>query len=46
MKLIPRGNYEALKAEVDDEILPVEYGGSNGIVDDITIFWIIEVDNQ
>ena len=46
VKIIPRGNYEALKAEVGDEILPVEYGGSNGTVDDIKNFWIEEVDNQ
>ena len=46
MKLIPRGNYEALKAEVGDEILLVEYGGSNGTVDYIKNFWIEEVANQ
>ena len=46
VKIIPRGNCEALKAEVGDEILLVEYGGSNGTVDYIKNFWIEEVANQ
>ena len=46
VRILPKGNYEALKDELGEEILPAEYGGKNETVDDIKNFWIEETNKH
>ena len=43
IKILPKGDYEALKEEVGEDILPVEYGGKNESVEEIKNFWKEEI---
>eukprot|EP00092_Neocalanus_flemingeri_P067667 GFUD01082623.1.p1 GENE.GFUD01082623.1~~GFUD01082623.1.p1 ORF type:complete len:153 (-),score=36.03 GFUD01082623.1:11-469(-) len=43
IKILPKGDYKALKAELGEDILPAEYGGKNGSVEDIKDFWKEEI---
>jgi len=46
VKILPKGNYDALKEELGEDILPVEYGGKNGAIDDIKDFWKEELNKH
>jgi len=46
IKILPRGDYDTLKQEVGEDILPIEYGGTNGSVEEIKDFWKEEVIKQ
>jgi len=39
IKVLPKGDHECLKENLGEEILPTEYGGKNGSVEDIKDFW-------
>jgi len=40
----PQGDYIGLVDDLGKEILPTEYGGTNGCLDDLTKFWKREVE--
>jgi len=40
----PQGDYTGLVEELGKDILPTEYGGTNGCLDDLTKFWKAEVE--
>ena len=46
IKILPKGDYEALKEELGEEILPAEYGGKNGTVNEIKDFWKEELNKH
>merc|ERR1712012_599675 len=40
----PQGDYSGLVEDLGKDILPVEYGGTNGSVEDLAQFWRKEVE--
>jgi len=40
----PQGDYSGLVEDLGKDILPVEYGGTNGCLDELTKFWKKEVE--